>query len=405
MFKLNRVIHRPATEDTALEQRLSYIYKVYKFESAETILAGGYLPQTVCFELKIAKMARNELRSALEFEIGSRLPIALDELSWDFCVVREEKADDSEESVQHVVVRIFAVPAAARADIIEKLSAEKIHIDALVSPLMCIDPLLAGRDIKLECAIDDFTLRKPSLDGLRHMWPSHSNDNSISLQDTILEYFNDPDTDLLEPPSPLQDTALLMLAWGLRRKNEKDLGGFAALPEQAKPVRCIWLKRSAYLLGALLLFFLVGYLYRVRSDASLRMQQVKNEKALLQDQISKLNFYLKQNSVNEKALYSLANLQRGMASPLLTMGLLAGKMPKIMSIYQLRADGCNSDLVLKCPSDKTDINQWLSGINQMEVSNIRYRRNYDGSRVLYFKLTDQSRTPLTEKKIYAGKVK
>ncbi|MCP3965539.1 MAG: hypothetical protein GY750_12655 [Lentisphaerae bacterium] len=404
-FKLSSVIHRSASEDIPLGQHLSEIYKGYRFESADLILVGGYLPKTVCFELQIAKMPRNELRSALEFEISNRLPVALDDLSWDFRIVRKEQLDNQEDSAQRVVVRISVVFNIARLEIIEKLAANDIHIDALINPLMCIDPLLAENDIELPCAIDDFILKKPSIDGIRHMFPSQSSREDIPLQDTILLYYTDPDLELLKLPEPLQNAALLMLAYGLRCKNEKELTGFASLPEHSRPVRCRWMKRLSFLLGALLIFFCVGYLYKVRSDTSRRLNQVKNEKLSLEDQISKLNFYLRSNAVNEKALYSLANLQRGMASPLKTMALLAGKMPQVMSIYQLRADGCNSDLVLKCPSDKTDINQWLSGLNQLDVSNIRYRRNYDGSRVLYFKLTDQARLPLPEKKIYAGKIK
>ncbi len=122
-------------------QLLESGYAALAVDEDTTVLVGGNSLKACIVDVKMPKMPAPQLRQALAFELTKHTPLALDELQWNYRIVRKIPGAELN------LIRMVYLPRPEWESWISAASGIDKGVDMIVPAAAVCDPILTGRDI------------------------------------------------------------------------------------------------------------------------------------------------------------------------------------------------------------------------------------------------------------------
>jgi hypothetical protein len=376
----------PESEGNSFSNRLSNAYQKLSPGASETVIAGGFIAGSVCFELNMPRLSEQETKQALQYELPRYLPYPAEELIWGY---RDIGNEDS--PLRHL--RVYATIERNWSQLLSEFDAAGIKIDTIASPFMLFDDERHhSTQMFLPCLEDLFSFRKSKAKNeLREMFrlDEKSEENSYGDQGCDFEGL-----DLLTEACPENKDEIkkfipcLMLAeYGCGSRLKKDKTGFQELPVSLIPQRFRFQKIAAiFLLGGLLLS-MGFYGGRTWWDKARNLSLISREKRKINKRIKELDRFILAKSEFDILEQEIEEADLGNAELLHNMHSLSTKLPDNMWVSNLSARGRVIDLTIKSNSNEKEVLNGLDNAHRFSMSGLRKRQNSDGSFNIYLQLT------------------
>jgi len=267
--------------DRSLAETLAEGIRVLGPSSATVVVAGADDAASGCLDLDMPALKREELRSALAFEVRRNAPISDEKLMWAYRVLPQRAGS-------RLLVRLYYLRQTAWEQWLNHLGAFSHGLDVAIPPVAALDPVLAGVPVRLGPAAGQVLV--PTAAGGREAGVATAAGAPAAV-------FGQGDTPLAVPcldagglselPASQQAgfaSALILAMYGLSRSLPADRATGLPLPYELHPRR----NRSARLLAMVLVVYaaVVGLygLGRLYADQRQQFQAVHRERLAVEAQ-------------------------------------------------------------------------------------------------------------------------
>jgi Tfp pilus assembly protein PilN len=378
-----RVLAAVLAADGGFGENLAAARQAVQPAENELVLAGGNLAGAILFEHDFPRLGQGDLTQAIAYELPRQAPIAAEELicSW-------RQVPGSPEG--RMRLRILAIQLRDWNQLLADLADAGIRADAVVSPWMTVDPLLAEAEAVLLPGLDeDFALRRQAeADGQRTMVlggpPPPSVDETaaaIGLEVTSLPgvFRGDDGGHWLAPA--------LIAAYGVGPCWRRDRPGLLPLPGELHPVRFQAQRTLFAIVLALAAVLALAFVVRLALDARRTHRALVRERQETLRQVQEFDVRNRAMEPVDAVIREFAEASPGVADMLFCLHHFTTRIPKSMSLTQLNSRGTSFDLNLRTTSDQDDKLAALESGGAFQTRHLQKRRNTDGSVNIFLKLT------------------
>jgi len=380
-----RVLAAERADGGGLMDNLAAARQALRPAENELVLAGGNMAGAILFEHDFPRMGVPDLEEAIAYELPRQAPIAAEELicSWRPLAGAPEG---------RMRIRVLAVQLRDWNQLLADLADAGIRTDAVISPWMAIDPLLAESDAVVLPGLDeDFRLcRDPEADGRRAMVlggmpppPVDATAAALGLEVASLPgaFRGDDGAHWLAPA--------LIAAYGVGPCWRRDRPGLLPLPGELHPVR-FQAQRSLFaVVLALAAVLALAFVVRLALDARRTHRALLRERQETLRQVQEFEVRNRAMEPVDAVIREFAEAPPGVADMLFCLHHFTTRIPKSMSLTQLNSRGTSFDLNLRTTLDQDDKLAALESGGAFTTRHLQKRRNTDGSVNIFLKLTYQ----------------
>jgi hypothetical protein len=363
------------TGSATFSERLAKVHKELGGSLNDPLILGGFIANSLCFELEMPRLSQAETLNALNYEMPRHIPFEADEnLLFFRHINRMDKA------AQRARLRILSVRRKSWESLISELTASGIKADAVTHPFMAADPVIEGQSIYLETIDDEFVMSAAGANGMRQIEVRH--------QDTYADHIMALIPGSGEKPPEAFRPAILLGAYALTDNFHRDKPGLCRLPGIMMPQRYRFWKISSALLVITAVFLTLGIIFRIWNVNATRLDMVQQEKARVLRLIDKAKPLTasrqKQVGVIESVNKAISNGKD--ASKLLRE--LAVRLPPDMWLTNLKINEQAVWLTVDASGNTSNISTILNRIDGLTVKNLRKNTRRDGSSILHITMEE-----------------
>ena len=245
-LRIEQNIAAPVIASEDFSTRLHKVYLQALNYEIEFIVIGGYLPQSMVWEVLLPPLPIHELSSALEYELPCDVPSTKGKFVKYFRLLKSRPATASGK----LPIRVFIAEETSWNQLSQELIRSGIRADAFVPPLMAVDPPGQGLPIWLPDTEGDFVMTAPNKQGVREIKIADSAvpEPIITEKDIGLA----PEIDFHHLPPG----GILIAQYCLSPDFSRDLNmATLPLPPELKPERFRFLRRLSWGLQSLRLCY------------------------------------------------------------------------------------------------------------------------------------------------------
>ncbi len=300
------------------------------------MLAGGDISSSIVFDITLPTMSIADTRQAVLYELPRHVPCDPQELVFGFRIL---PAASGKSATGKNLVRIVAVKKKHWNEIIAELSSAAIHVDAVLTPYLIIDPLLSEEDI-LFYDTEEYVSFSSSSEYHGRQIIVHDSEDDISdvSFDDFLKNIGLLQYDIKALPESIQEDPssffppLLMAAYGMTPEYGNDRNSFLKLPSSLIPERYRTLRASFFGLVATIILLMLILIGRFWWEAKDRYQKITKEITNI-DQL-KVNTENRTKALREKAgiISEIVKKKKGIPEIATCIRAISMVLPKTMCL-------------------------------------------------------------------------
>jgi hypothetical protein len=348
--------------------------------SCNRIVVSAQIEGSGIFEIRMPKLGHEDLRHAVEHELGKYIPLPLEDIVWS-CRVVPDKNDVSENHLNRV--RVVFMLRENWTKFISELQVRGLHIDCFINPFMAVDPFGTGENVALP-EIDDEHVFLSGADGLRKMCFAENIKPNVKQRKQISEGFV-----WNEELAEKDDYFICMLVAnyvmsGDYDQYERKLA--LPLPQGLIPQRNKLLKWFTVVNGIAALLCLGLLLYQAREKVYCVYVEQRNAINLIETKIRNVQKQNAESKKNQKIYKKIEDAVSVNLNPLRIMAFMAQKLPKYIWIRSYNMSSDKIHLSLTSSKDPGNLMSTLRNGRLYNIENIRKSRRHDGTYYLYLVL-------------------
>ncbi len=254
-----------------------------------TVVVGGNFSKSCFIDLKMPKIAANDLRNALYFELAKYTPIPIDEIQWGYRIVGKI------ENTEQYLIRVVYFSQTDWESWISASSAISNGVDMIIPAIAVLDPAITGTDVCLENTNgnEPFILKsKP--EGEReiiNLSPDQDSHDIFGLGDEPLRLENLNIGGVADLSTEIQrtfTTSIILAIYGVSNEFYSDRKQWLPTPLELRPKRNRTHK-IYFMVLAVYLFFLSGiFISSIFYDHYQEYNELNAEYRRIKDKVDKV---------------------------------------------------------------------------------------------------------------------
>lgn len=376
-------------EDDNFASAISTVSEKLLLPTTHLIIAGGKFENSVCLDLAMPLMPESDIRQAIQYELPRYIPVDPTDLVFGYRKIKVIK--DTGKSPKQLV-RIFAVMKKEWNELITDFTSSGVKFDAIVNPLMLVDPILEEEnELYLPAVEPDVKFSKDEIDSLRQMVQIDEDEQS-ELIGNIADLPEKMNYDRKSLSAKISDEdmvhyipAMLQAAFGLAPELREQKNHLLPLPKELIPERFRRLKSMFIIMLFLTLALIFALIGRNWWDDWSRLAALKDENQKVQNKIKIVQGNNKKLArLEEKIIHELQDAELGINNITQCFQKLSIKLPKEAWLSHFSTRDNTIDLSIKYPAGIQS--QILPAINSSGIFKTKSsytRRNTDNTENIY----------------------
>ena len=351
--KLRAIATAEGDSSAPFSSQLRDVNVALRHMQADAIVVYGYLPEFVCFELRMPNVDNAKIKSLLGFELSRRLPVAKDDLMVSF------RADRSIVEASQIPVRVFAVRMKPMIKAFDALREAGVKFDAFCHPLLTVELKRDGDMAAFPQAAPGTGLIRGE-NGLLELRMGDSGESLYDAETVIAEY-------------------------ATNKTFSKDKWYLSDMPGDFRPRRFKNRRRLAVLLG-LFIVLAAGHLcWREWQDRDRQIQSYQRATRRLNARMERENSAI----ADIEVLGAFAEKMQGCIkepSVIPVLETLTKQLPANAWITNFRTGNGKIAITISVSGDSSKLNNILSSLEHYPLENLRKQQGADASETLYITL-------------------
>lgn len=351
--KLRAIATAEGDPSAPFSSQLRDVNVALRHMQADAIVIYGYLPEIVCFELRMPNVDNAKIKSLLNFEVARRLPIAKDDLLVSF------RADRSVASASQIPVRVFASRLKSLVKVFDALREAAVKFDAFCHPFLAVELKSGNESVEFPQTAPGLKLTRGE-GGLLELQMNVGGERSDAAETVVAEY-------------------------AMGKAFSKDKPYLSDISSDLRPHRFKNRRRLAILLGIFILLS-AGFLgWREWQDQDRQIQSYQRA-------TRKLNVRMDRESAaiaDIEALGAFAEKMQGCIKepPVIpVLESLTKQLPANTWITNFRTGNGKIAITISVSGDSSKLNNILSSLERYPLENLRKQQGADASETLYVTL-------------------
>ncbi len=309
------------------------------------VILTGHIEQGIYIDLLLPKLKSQELNQLLQFELARKIPYQIDDLIWNFRVLKEDKAEDFEK----VPVRVFAVPEERWAHLVSDLQLSAIKADLFVPSFMGVT---GDEKTFFPTMNSEFSLSPKNSMGLHSFKVS---DNTTEESETTEEYT--PSSNVIYPYNlskkeyekyaPAVSCGIMCLKHGVKLDSTTKLH----LPKEMKPQRLRSLIFASFIALAFAVTIGCVAVYKLYNTNRTQFTSLKEEMSKVLKSTDRVNKTVVANQEFDKKLNKLSTEYLGESDLINYVAELTEAVPNDMRLSTFSQRDAIIDMTVVAPSN------------------------------------------------------